>query len=278
MPESLVPVGEIQGAFRLHSRFQSRFLPTDRPILVYLPPGYAEDETRRYPVMYLHDGQNLFEHPAADGMPVRWCCDRPISTLVAAGAIEPVIVVGIWNAGALRIEEYTPTPDRKVGVGGHGHLYARMLIEELKPVVDAAYRTRADAAHTGVGGSSLGGLLSLYLGLHYPHVFGRIAALSPSVWWDDRMIIREVLELERKLPLRIWLSTGTAEGRRVAPNARRLRDAFLEHGWRTGVDLRYHEARGGEHNERAWADMVDPMFRFLFPPDGAALGAAARAP
>ena len=267
MQQESALVRDTEGQFRVHEDFRSAFLPGGRRILVYLPPGYADDPARRYPVMYLHDGQNLFEHPAAaeDGMPMRWCCDRPAATLSATGAMDPVILVGIWNAGALRIEEYTPTPDTKMGIGGHADLYGRMMVEELKPVIDATYRTHPDAAHTGLGGSSLGGLVSLYLGLKYPQTFGRIGAVSPSVWWDDRMIIREVLLLQDKLPLRIWLSTGTAEGRRTAPTARRLRDALIDRGWRLGVDLRYFEDLRADHSERAWAKRARQVLEFLFP-------------
>ena len=107
--------------------------------------------------------------------------------------------------------------------------------------------------------------MSLYLGLRYPDVFRKLAVISPSVWWDNRMIVREVRALEEKPPLRLWLSTGTAEGRAVVPNARRLRNMLIRKGWLLGDDLQYFEARDAAHNEVAWSHIVDPMLRFLFP-------------
>ena len=120
-----------------------------------------------------------------------------------------------------------------------------MLVEELKPWVDRTYRTRPEPEHTGIGGSSLGGLVSLYLGLKRPDVFGRIAALSTSAWWDDRFIVRFVDALPSKPDTRVWMDIGTSEGSSAVPDARALRDALVRKGWREGSDLRYVEAAGG---------------------------------
>ena len=126
------------------------------------------------------------------------------------------------------------------------------------------YRTRPDAADTGLGGSSLGGLVTLSLALRFPGQVRRLAVMSPSVWWDDCVIYRLVEDLERKPPLRIWLDTGTAE--EGWERCRELRDRLLARGWQLGVDLAYHEAPGGEHTEAAWAMRVEGVLRFLFPP------------
>jgi len=141
-----------------------------------------------------------------------------------------------------------------------------MLVEELKPFIDRTYRTLPSAEHTAMGGSSLGGLLTLHLGLRYPTIFGKLAVLSPSVWWDDRVILREVAALQKKLNVRIWLDAGTREGAEVIPDARLLRDAFVAKGWEIPTNLMYFEARGGEHNERSWAKRVGPVLKYLFPP------------
>jgi predicted alpha/beta superfamily hydrolase len=140
-----------------------------------------------------------------------------------------------------------------------------MLVEELKPFIDATYKTLPSAASTAIGGSSLGGLLTMHLGLRYPTAFGRLAVLSPSVWWDDRVILREVASLAAKPPLRIWLDAGTAEGPDVIADARALRDALIAKGWVLGEDLSYLEAEGGEHNEQSWASRIDTVLKFLFP-------------
>ena len=252
----------LTGDVRTHEGFHSRYLEHDRPIIVYLPPGYDPQAADRYPVLYLHDGQNLFDRATSIGE--EWHVDEEAQALILAGEIQPLIVVGIYNTGMHRIDEYTPTAS--ADGGGKAADYGRMLVEELKPFIDATYKTLPGAASTSMGGSSLGGLLTMYLGLHYPTAFGHLAVMSPSVWWDDREILREVGALPQKLPLRIWLDAGTAEGERVVADARALRDALVAKGWTLGEDLAYLEAPGGEHNEQSWAARIDSVLKFLFPP------------
>ncbi len=266
------------GQLRRHDGFHSAFLEHDRDILVWLPPGYGPAvgtsalnsrlepaSNHRYPVLYMQDGQNLFEPDTAFQKGEHWRLGETATELIAAGEIEPLIIVGIYNTGEHRIDEYAPTARPEKGGGGQADRYGRMLVEELKPFVDREYRTLPSAASTGIGGSSLGGLLTVHLGLRYPTVFSRLAVLSPSVWWDDRVILREVAALPGKLPFRIWLDVGTAEGPEVTADARALRDALLAKGWKEGEDLAYLEAEGGEHNERSWAARVEPALRHLFP-------------
>src|SRR3984885_14432944 len=123
----------------------------------------------------------------------------------------------------------------------------------------------AGAEHCGMGGSSLGGLVTLYLGLRYPTVFSRLAVVSPSVWWRNREILKTVAALPQKPELRIWLDIGTKESTRALPDARALRDALIKKGWQLNETLAYFEAEGGEHTESAWAERVAPMLTFLFP-------------
>jgi predicted alpha/beta superfamily hydrolase len=253
----------LTGDIRHHEKFRSQFLPTDHDVLVYLPPGYDANKTTRYPVLYMQDGQNLFDDATAFSQ--EWRMDETAQALITEGAIEPLIIVGIYNAGAHRIDEYTPTRDRRRRAGGKASHYGRMLVEELKPFIDREYRTLSDAANTGIGGSSLGGLVSLYLGLKYSGIFWRLAVLSPSGWWDDRFIVRRVRSLSYKPPLRIWLSVGTEEGEEALDATRRIRDAFEAKGWVIGQDLEYHEVEGARHDEAAWAEQVGSVLRYLFP-------------
>jgi predicted alpha/beta superfamily hydrolase len=261
----------LTGEFRTHKSFHSRFLSADRDVLVFLPPGYDANKKQRYPVLYLHDGQNLFDGATSFIKGAEWHVDEAAQALIGSKAINPVIIVGIYNAGKDRIDEYTPTIDAKYKMGGKADLYGRMIVEELKPFIDSRYRTLRDAKNTGLGGSSLGGLVSLYLALKYPNVFGEAAVVSPSVWWDKKVIVREVEAMKKRLRLRIWLDTGTKEGgnkseaEETTANARQLRDALVAKGWKEGKDLKYFEAEGAEHNERAWAQRVEPMLRFLYP-------------
>jgi predicted alpha/beta superfamily hydrolase len=257
------PEHTLTGDFRRHPRFRSRFLPSDHTLLVYRPPGYGDDRLRRFPVLYLHDGQNVFDR-ATSATGDEWSVDETAQRLIESGVIEPIIIVGIYNAGHRRIDEYTPTRDPKKKMGGKADAYARMLVQEIKPFIDRRYRTLRSAANTGLGGSSLGGLLTMHLGLRYPTVFSRLAVLSPSVWWHDRAIVREVDALPGKPPLRIWLDSGTGEGADVTRDTRLLRDALVRKGWVIGKDLAYLEAEGGGHNEKSWAQRVEGVLRFLF--------------
>ncbi len=141
-----------------------------------------------------------------------------------------------------------------------------MIVEELKPYIDETYRTRPEAASTAIGGSSLGGLVTMYLGLTYPRVFSRLAVLSPSVWWDRRAILRLVRQARPRPPLRIWVDMGTAEGRRGLEDARLLKAALVGAGWEIGRDLHYGEYEGATHSEEAWAARVGPVLEWLFPP------------
>lgn len=263
-PEDQPTPTTLTGNFRKHEAFSSAFLEAPRDVLVYLPPGYDEDHERRYPVLYMHDGQNLFDGATSFVPGEEWHVDETAEAMIREGQIEPLIIVAIYNTGEARIEEYTPSRDRKHG-GGKADLYGRLLVEELKPFIDARYRTLTGSANTGLGGSSLGGLVTLYLGLRYPGEFGRLAVMSPSTWWDRRMIIRYVCSLEEKPQTRIWLDIGTGEGKVAHRDALRLRDSLVARGWQSGVDLAFHEEEGAPHSEAAWARRVGSVLRFLFP-------------
>ena len=252
----------LTGLIKTHQRFRSRFLPGERTLVVYLPPGYQPRAARRYPTMYLQDGQNLFDKATSIGE--EWRADETAQGLIEAGDIEPIILVGIYNMGDKRVDEYAPTAVEGKG-GGKADDYGRMLVEEVKPYIDRKYKTLPSAASTALGGSSLGGLLALHLSLKYPTAFNRIAALSPSIWWDDRFIVRAVQSLPAKLPLRIWLDAGTGEGEEVLGDVRALRDALVAKGWVPDHDLRYVEAEGGQHNEQSWAARFGDVLRFLYP-------------
>jgi predicted alpha/beta superfamily hydrolase len=253
---------------RLH-RFllRSSYLPDDREITVYLPGVYYAEPGRRFPVFYLHDGQNLFD-PRTSYIPGHtWQAHATADRLTASGEIAPLILVGVAHTGVHRISEYTPTEDPASG-GGQGGLYGRLLVDELKPFLDASFRTRPEAESTGLGGSSLGGLISLFLGLEYPRIFGRLALLSPSVWWDRRSILNLVATRRLEFgqpPPRIWLDIGSAEGARHLRDTAALHELLLTLGWRDEIDLRFRRFEDAAHNEDAWADRFDQVLRFLFP-------------
>jgi len=256
----------LTGEFRHHRNFHSQFLEPNRDVIVYLPPGYETGIARRYPVLYMQDGQNLFDAATAFGGQ-EWEVDETAGRLIGKGWIEPSIIAGIYNTGEHRIDEYTPTHDPRQKRGGKADLYGRFIVEEVKGFIDRRYRTMAGPEHTGLGGSSLGGLVTLYLGLRYPQVFSRLMVMSPSVWWDHGVILRAVQHLPAKPSTRIWLDVGTKEGKFTPGQVRTLRDALIAQGWRLNSDLKFLQVKGGQHNEADWGNRVEPALRFLFPAD-----------
>lgn len=255
-----------EGRIRYHRRFASKYLSTRRDLVVYLPPGYDAGARTRYPVLYLQDGQNLFDPATAFGGE-DWQADLTADQLIRRGAIQPLILVGIYNTGVRRISEYTPTRDPRLKKGGKAERYAQMLAREIKPFIDSEYRTVKSSSSTGVGGSSLGALTALTVGLRYPGVFGRLALISPSVWWDGGAVLRIVKDYRQRERARIWLDIGTEEGERpegMVEDARLLRDAFEAKGWRESENFRYREFQRAGHNEHAWAGRFGFVLEFLF--------------
>lgn len=217
-----------------------------RDLLVALPPGY-DTETRRYPVVYLHDGQNLFDPDTSHAGD--WGLGAVLASL-AEGGVE-VIAVGIPNAGRHRVYEYGPFRDPRLG-GGGGDRYLDFLAESVKPLVDRSFRTDPRPEATAVAGSSMGGLISLYALYRHPEVFGAAGALSPSVWFADRAILRYVERWSAAARGRLYLDVGAGEGPGPVADVRALRDILVDSGRRLGDDLDYVEDEDGTHHEAAW--------------------------
>ena len=234
-----------------------------RLITVYLPPSYDSQPDRRYPVLFMHDAQNLFDAERAFIPGQHWRLSEAADIAIGERTAAPMIIAGIDHGGAARIDEYTPTAMAKHGGSGQAEKHARMLFEELKPMIDARYRTIAD--DTGVGGSSLGGLVSMWLALKRADVVRRALVMSPSVWWDDRVLIREVDAFQGPSRPRIWLDVGGREGADTLRDARDLAQRLRARGW-TDENFRFHEDRRGDHSERTWARRVRQALEFLYPP------------
>lgn len=258
--------GSLPARLRLHAAFKSQYLPDPRDVLVYLPPDYHRKPERTYPILYLQDGQNLFEGAAAGGSVRTWRVREHADAAILAGEVEPLIVVGVCNTGHRRLAEYTFEPDWQLG-GGEAPGYGRLMTEELMPWIAARYRARQGREHTGVGGSSLGALVSLYLGLRFPQHFGKLALLSPSVWWNRKSILDYLDRHAHALSPRpgTWLDAGDQEGRPTLDNAEQLSQHLIANGWLPEETLHFERVAGGTHDESSWADRVRPMLRFLFP-------------
>ena len=264
MAQTFAAASDLRSRLFKHEQFESALVDDKHDFLVYVPPTYAMERERLFPVLFMQDGQNLFDPETSFIKGNYWRLGETADELILRGEIEPLVIVGIYNTGEHRVNEYTPVKDRRLG-GGNANAYGRMLVEELSPFVAQNYRISCAGASCGVGGSSLGGLVSMYLGLRYPEIFGKLAILSPSVWWHARAILKTVSRLRRNTGQRIWLDVGTNEGVRALPDVRLLKEALERKGWQEGVTLGYMEAEGADHSERAWAQRVAPMLKFLFP-------------
>ena len=259
----------LTGDIRYHYRFHSPQFKNERTIMVYLPPGYDSHPREHYPVLYMQDGNNVFD-AATSFTGVEWRADETAQRLIEAGEIRPLIIVAIYN-DADRIGEYTPFVDKQHG-GGQGDKYLDFLTNTVKPFIDKTYRTRPGPQDTAIGGSSLGGLISLYAVFARPNVFGQAAAISPTLGWADRAVFAYVRDHVPPHHPRLWIDVGTAEGpSQPAPDGsqyvqacREMAKLLVTLGFKPGREFHLEVVEGAHHHERDWAERFDRVLRFLF--------------
>jgi metallo-beta-lactamase class B len=233
-----------------------------RRIWLYLPPDYATSQ-RRYPVLYLHDGQNVFDEATAYAG--EWAVDETLNQLSNndKGATS-CVVVAIDNGGERRLDEYSPWVNSRLKKGGEGRQYVEFLVETLKPYIDQHYRTRTDAAHTAIMGSSMGGLISFYAGMKYPRVFGRVGVFSPAFWFAKDSVLRMVRH-QRPAPVasKFYFLAGPAEGPTMVPYMAEVRDALLKRGVNESR-ITFKTPADGQHAEWFWRREFGPAYQWLF--------------
>lgn len=245
-PSGPAPVGVPE--VRDLGNFHSALLGNNHQIRVYLPSGYATGSDH-YPVLYIQDGETAF------GGNMKF--DVVATALIEAQAIRPLIMVAIY-AAPNRDTEYVPWT-------GTGVTYARMMTEELKPAIDAQFRTLTGPDDTGVTGYSLGGVITWYLGLFHTNTFHLMAAQSGALSTSDTLLLRTARALPSKLPLRIWYDRGTNDGEAKNQVLEGLmHQTLVDHGWVEGIDLRYLLVPGATHSVTSFSQRVDPLLRFLF--------------
>jgi len=251
---------------RVHRAFPSHHLPDTHDLIVYVPPCYDQRPERTYPILYMNDGQNLFDGRTSFVQGRTWQMREHADEAIEAGEIEPLVIVGIYNAGDRRLAEYTHERNWQMG-GGDAENYGLFVTRELMPWIATQYRVRPEREETGMGGSSLGGLATLYLGLRHPERFGKLAALSPSVWWNHKSILGYLNERAPEIweRPRLWLDVGDKEGHRTLRDTEHLARWLKANGWRPGETMHFERVAGGTHDETSWAQRVRPMLRFLFP-------------
>ncbi len=244
----------------------SRFLNANRNVAIWLPPDYDEDATNRYHVLYMHDGQNLFD-PRMAFTGVDWGVDEAVVRCVKAGQIPPMIVVGVWSTEQ-RLREYSPWHQ--------GTNYARFLIEELMPQVNQKFRTRTGPENTSVMGSSMGGLISFWLCWKRPDVFGRGGCVSSALTWNNKYLSPGddgTALMEREIGAgatfpsgpRLYFDYGTKEGSASLEALHvKLGAWLLSQGWKDGEDFVVRKFPDAQHNESAWRARLDEPLKFLF--------------
>ena len=245
--------------------FSSTLLGNTRGVWVYLPPTYVENARAHFPVVYMHDGQNLFDpNVAFGGNP--WFAQNAIDAAAENGSFREAIIIGP-EATNDRIGEYTPTADPSYG-GGRGALYLRMLVEELKPKADAELRTLPGREHTAIIGSSLGGLISSYAGTTKATTFGLVGAMSPSTWWDSKVLLTLVAATPSSpRPLRVYVDSGdSGTSNDDKNNTAQLAQAYRTLGYAEGTTLQYVVQPGATHSEVYWAQRLPKAFEFLLGP------------
>ncbi|NPU89287.1 MAG: esterase [Fervidobacterium sp.] len=249
------------GNIKLIKDFYSPELGNKRDIIIYLPPDY-ETSNERYPVLYMHDGQNIFD-ASTSFSGVEWGADETAEDLIKKGLIRPIIIVGIYNTGAERMNEYSPWVDSNYG-GGKGDSYAKFIVNTLKPYIDENFRTLSDRENTAIMGSSMGGLISLYIGFEYNDVFSKVGAMSPSVWFANRRLIDYIKSAEAKAFTMIYVDMGTAEGSNPEAHLNDARELYKVLITKENLDVMYVEDRGAPHSESAWARRLPEALLYFF--------------
>lgn len=236
-------------------------LQRQRQLRLYLPPDYANSR-RRYPVLYMHDGQNLYD--AATGYAGEWQVDETLNQLSRSGKLD-LIVVGIDHGSEKRITELNPWNNAEFGAG-EGVAYMDFLVSVVKPYIDQHYRTKADRQNTAIMGSSLGGLISHYAIARYPEVFSKAGIFSPSYWIAPEGF-QFFAETALKKDARLYMLAGGKEGETQIPDVKRVYASVLDKGHPAqGVTLKI--APEGEHNEAFWSEEFAQAVLWMFVPDG----------
>lgn len=249
---------------------RSAYLANSRSVRVWLPPGYNDEANadRRYPVLYMNDGQNLFDRATSFGGH-EWQADETATRLINEGRIQPLIIIGIDNSGITRSQEYNAPGVNWGGRQSHGDKYMQFVTEELMPYVNSRYRTLKGPENTGFGGSSFGGNIALYAAMNNNDAFGRVLIESPALTVGNRAPLAQVHAHDRKWPQRIFIAVGTSETSNPADAAEYLAavQALADYyrARRFGEDrMKFVVAKDAIHSERAWAGRFPEALEYLF--------------
>ncbi len=250
------PDSTIDGEVEIIEGFEIPQLDRTRTLRIFLPEEYRDSE-ERYPVIYMHDGQNLFDDRTS--FVGEWHVDEAINRFIRQDDWGGAIVVGIDNDGKRRLDEYSPWVNPKRG-GGEGEAYVEFLVKTLKPWIDNKYRTLPDRDNTAIAGSSMGGLISLYAGLKYPEVYSKLGVFSPAFWFAKRELIDLINRARIEDDVRIYMDAGTLESPSYVPDAREIATLLRNRGVK---NLLLVVDDGARHNETAWSRRFPEAIRWL---------------
>jgi len=251
------------GVHVLAQRLAMPGLARERSLRLYLPPSYESSSTRRYPVIYMHDAQNLFDE-ATSSYGSEWGVDETMDEFARTRGFE-AIVVGIDHGGDERIHELSPWTNPKYGAA-QGEQYMAFVVDTVKPFIDAHYRTMPDREHTALAGSSLGGLMTHYALLAYPQVFGKAAIFSPSYWYSNEVYTQTAAHPWRP-DTRVYVYIGGQEGEESEADVERMLPLLLppcDPACRPRPQLTYHVVPQARHDERAWRAEFPRAIAWLF--------------
>ena len=248
------PEPSIRGMVKYHLQLSGEGLNHKRDIIVWLPPSYEKNTKKHYPVLYMNDGQNIFD-PTTAFTGYDWRVDEVADSLIALKRIEEIIIVGIYNSPD-RLPEYS---DSDLGTA-----YLNFVINNVKSLVDSTYRTKPGKEHTGIIGSSLGGLSSILFVWKRPDVFGMAGCMSPSFWYEDERTLKEIREYSgHKKNIKVYLDCGGRE-KELISGYKRMVEILKSKGYKKGKDLDYTLESKGTHNEHYWAQRVWRPLVFMY--------------
>ena len=246
--------GQVTGNVKYHNQLSYKgLLPRD--IIVWLPPGYNNNVNRNYPVLYMHDGQNIFD-PSTSFTNIDWQMDESADSLIRKNEIEPLIIVGIYHTNNRTIE-YSPGPASSI--------YKHFVVEKLKPFIDSTYRTIPNRDNTFVGGSSSGGIISFMLLWEYSNIFSKAACFSPAFATDYYNYPLQIKDSEICEDIKVYIDNGgIGVDEILQPGIDLMLETLRDKGYNEGIDFIFNIYPSAEHNEAAWAKRVPTMLKFLF--------------
>lgn len=247
--------GQITGFVEYHRNFSGSGIKA-RDIVVWLPPEYSSESDRRYPVLYMHDGQNIVD-PSTSSFQVDWQIDEAADSLIKQKLIEPLIIVGIYN---------TPQRNNEYSENDTGYAYMNFIVDSLKPFIDRNYRTKPDRQNTANGGGSLGGLISFILAWDYSKIFSKAFCFSPAFKIDRYNFVDNVLSYSgKKKKINLFICNGDDElDTRLQTGVDEMLNALTKKGYKERTDFYYVKAKNSQHGERDWSKNIPRALIYLF--------------